>query len=580
MRLQVQNLNGYLGYFYTMTTMKTNTDKPYSHVRFSRIWVGVCCLIFAIIGGAEQSSAYVDDVDELDLSVPLLYRLPKAPTVAKPVALHADEPVVPQVVVLEKSQEDWNSNWNQSGYWESDKIPNNVQNTIFIVGDGYNNKHEHISFRVRSDKSSQAQTQSFGVLGSNNSLYIGYKDGSCVGHETDSDYFSELKGILHLKGPSGNSDNPKPDYIKIENLVIGNGEIFQGAANAIVTLDGKLTVNGDAFIHIIADANTDTETRSLVILSEVHGNGNITIKDDDPTNKDKVSLMNISRGDNPFTGTITIAEDTHVILSGKNAFGSASSFINNGLLEIQADQSLSNITGSGKIVFADNCVLTLNCDQLSYMSVPENTTFGGENVTLLKTGDGTLQIVTEAGAAVRAESFVVSSGRLDMEGYFQGNLKVGGDTLPDGEIFSPGAPDPDDIATIGTANIEGELILYDSAILLMEIGGTEMDKNDQLIIDAQNITFNPGSVVKFELADNTTYQPKHDDVIKVKMPYLWNKDNVAFSSQAFILSYYDSETGIQYLGVNPNYVPEPSTWALLILGAAGMYFFARKKRLK
>ena len=94
--------------------------------------------------------------------------------------------------------------------------------------------------------------------------------------------------------------------------------------------------------------------------------------------------------------------------------------------------------------------------------------------------------------------------------------------------------------------------------------------------------------MEFVLDPTSGYEPEENDKIGVKMPKVdWT--NATFFSQYFTLSNYDELSGIQYLGVHPDSkvdpmeddippaVPEPSTWALLILGVAGLLYLRKRK---
>ena len=201
--------------------------------------------------------------------------------------------------------------------------------------------------------------------------------------------------------------------------------------------------------------------------------------------------------------------------------------------------------------------LTLNNDQL--------TKFIGSITAPIveKIGLDTLQLCFEAQDAVNIGSLVISSGRVDLKGYMSGGI-----TVYDDGIFSPGN-------SIGEATFGGGFILNEAgAMLLMEIGGTAASDNDQLTANLANTSFASGSVVQFALDADTNYTPSLGDVIEVTMPEVnWN--NVTFSSYYFTELGYDGTRGVQLLGVNPNAVPEPSTWALLALGV--VVLFLRKR---
>ena len=230
-----------------------------------------------------------------------------------------------------------------------------------------------------------------------------------------------------------------------------------------------------------------------------------------------------------------------------------------------ADVALNNLSGgslneSGQIAVSATLTvtgkLTLNNDQL--------TKFIGSITAPIveKTGLDTLQLCFDAQNAVNIGSLVVSSGRVDLKGYMQGGI-----TVNDG-IFSPGN-------SIGEATFGGGFILNEvGSMLLMEIGGTDAADNDQLTASLTDTRFASGSIVQFALDSESNYTPSLGDVIEVTMPEVnWN--DVTFSSYYFTELGYDGTRGVQLLGVNPNAVPEPSTWALLALGV--VVLFLRKR---
>ena len=181
--------------------------------------------------------------------------------------------------------------------------------------------------------------------------------------------------------------------------------------------------------------------------------------------------------------------------------------------------------------------------------------------TLTKTGEGTL-LINAAQGAVDVESLVVSSGRLDMKEYFKGDLEINNSAT-----FSPGN-------SIGPLYETGNFTLDAGATLLMEIGGTDAADNDQLIVSGTT-TYQDNSIIQFVLDSDSNYIPALGDVIEVTMPKIDDWSKVSFSSYFFTIKGY--EGGNVILGVNPNAVPEPSTWALLLLGAAGLLYVRKRK---
>lgn len=215
------------------------------------------------------------------------------------------------------------------------------------------------------------------------------------------------------------------------------------------------------------------------------------------------------------------------------------------------------VVANGTVTVEDGATVEYNVSNgtTKLLTVASANQISG-NGELVKTGDGTLQIYTESAGLVQAESFVVSSGRLDMQEFFSGTL-----TVEDDAQFSPGI-------SIGSLEINGDFDLAQYATLLMEIGGTDKDANDILTVSG-SVTYDPGAIVSFEVDSNSEYIPSIYDIVAVEMPEVdW--DIVTFSSSKFYPIRY--ENGIQYLGV---VVPEPSTWAMLILGVVGLMYWRK-----
>ena len=261
-------------------------------------------------------------------------------------------------------------------------------------------------------------------------------------------------------------------------------------------------------------------------------------------------------------GSIAMAENTAFkVTQGTVAFG-------------QTDVVLNNLSGDNGAIVVDG-VLTLNNDQLTkYVGAISAQ-------TIKKTGDETLQIYASAEGMVNASSFVVSSGRLDMKDYFTGTLEVG-ENLGNGSyttaLFSPGN-------SVGTLTVDGDYSLNPGSTLLLEIGKDDQGNviADKLIVNG-DAAFASGSIIDIVL-DNASSLVGGETFEGV----IITADNAAeiFDDvKAAIRSYYFTDIQVTQSGndislsarLDPNAVPEPSTWALLALGAAGLLYMRKRNK--
>ena len=207
------------------------------------------------------------------------------------------------------------------------------------------------------------------------------------------------------------------------------------------------------------------------------------------------------------------------------------------------------------------------------IDVPEGETYNfngsvAKNVNIVKKGAGTQQffIANLANAQLFSDSIVVNSGRLDMKEFFVGTLAVEADA-----VFSPGN-------SVGTLNLTGDFNL-NGGTLLMEINGPMEADSDQLIISG-DLNLNDGDIV---LQFVNGMMPNAEFAVVIDAD---NSDDPDFDILSHIDSYYFSNLNYDKNGaglwvlsgkIDANAVPEPSTWALLILGATGLLYW-RKRR--
>ena len=324
---------------------------------------------------------------------------------------------------------------------------------------------------------------------------------------------------------------------------------------------GTLNVNpAEGFTHTYSGAIADT-----VVINK-SGEGTMTLSGD----CNSIGSVTVGAGaldvafDNVATelniGSIAMAENTAFkVTQGTVTFG-------------QTDVLLNNLSGDNGAITVDG-VLTLNNDQLTkYVGAISAQ-------TIKKTGDETLQIYASAEGMVNASSFIVSSGRLDMKDYFTGTLEVG-ENLGNGSyttaVLSPGN-------SVGTLTVDGDYTLNPGSTLLIEIGKDEQGNvvADKLIVTG-DATFMPGSIIDIVLDDASSLVGGETfEGVIITANNIVSIDNVKAAIRSYYFDVQVTPEGNNIIRLSatldPNAVPEPSTWALLALGAAGLMYWRKRK---
>ena len=290
---------------------------------------------------------------------------------------------------------------------------------------------------------------------------------------------------------------------------------------------------------------------------------------------DTLSTLTIDNISQELTYNSSIAGNVALILTGtdtgkltltKAPEYTGSTTIEAGTLALTNGGTLYNLSGGsldagGQI--AAEATLDATGKDLTFVN-SETTKFIGsiKANSIEKTGDGTLQIYASAAGQVDAGHFLVSSGRLDMKEYYKGTMQV-----KSGATMSPGN-------SVGTLTIDGAFILDSAATLLIEQDATGMDK-----LTASSFTVSPDSVLELTYGGGTgsydiLVQNDGDFTGDYATDSFWNGLLTPGSAYYWNLSVNGN---VVTASIDPNAVPEPSTWALLVLGAAGLLYWRRRK---
>ncbi|MBQ2620349.1 MAG: autotransporter-associated beta strand repeat-containing protein [Thermoguttaceae bacterium] len=384
----------------------------------------------------------------------------------------------------------------------------------------------------------------------------------------------------------------------VSNATIAFGAKSGNAATVTSIINVEEITSSDKLVN---DNKSDLIISAIIKNPLINSDGTSTPS---PIEKTGAGTMELT-ADNTISGTTTISGGT-LKLTGDGTLGTSPVTVNNnGTLEIAYEDSskavnFSSVTmaegsslkvTSGKVTFGTDDValnnlsgedgtidvsgkLTLNNDQ------PTQYTGSIKADTIEKTGSETLKIYTGAEGLVEAQSFVISSGRIDLKGFMAGSITI------EDAVFSPGN-------SIGEATFTDDFILGSAAsMLLMEIGGENPDQNDSLIAGG-DLQFNDG-LIYLALTGNNTLN--HDDTFTAVLSGSSSGDDgFAEDLLSLVRSYnftdleyvqldesygeeYKDKFAIRGRYVDPNVVPEPSTWALLALGVAGLMYWRKRTR--
>ena len=275
------------------------------------------------------------------------------------------------------------------------------------------------------------------------------------------------------------------------------------------------------------------------------------------------------------SGEVEKTGDGTLTLSGDNTY-TGKTTVTDGKLTLTGNAVKAN----GSIDIADNATLEYNVPQgeKNLDFTQSNSTVSGGNV--IKTGAGTLKILATDGQ-FESNTFAVEAGELDFKGDYAGDLEV-----KSGATLSPGN-------SVGDLSVTGDVKIDARGTLLFEFSpyneNPDMQEFDTLAIanSSDELILDTNSIIKLFFTGNDASLWAAEGEYKL-VDDVGFADNITELSN--LLGNYRTMFGLEGradglyligLGVMPgpepgSGVPEPSTWALLILGVAGLLYWRKR----
>ena len=403
---------------------------------------------------------------------------------------------------------------------------------------------------------------------------ISLASGSNLGliHQSNSSVLTNLV-IGTLNGVSGSivraSGYVNADGTKYATITVGKGD-FAGVIGGSTTSHNKMSLikNTDGTLTLsgknVYVGGTDIQAGTIVLTGAgTLGTGAVTINSGSLEFKN--STANITA---PISGdgNIIVSSGTASLLGAVTQTGGSTTLANGTTLKIGNDSTVVNATLHNLSVSDENAQGIVTASGKLTLDNDQTTKYVGaiKAGSIEKTGEGVLQLYAAAEGLVNADSFVVSSGRLDMKEYFSGTLEIG-----DGAEFSPGN-------SVGTLNVNGTFKADAFSTLIFEQDASGMDS-----LSASSFDIDPNAEIQLDitaLIPGATY----DVIVNTSADGFTTEQgsesfwtNLLADGLPYYLNLSVVDNHIVRMQIDANAVPEPSTWALLVLGV--VVLFLRKR---
>lgn len=392
------------------------------------------------------------------------------------------------------------------------------------------------------------------------------------------------------------SGNTQKNGVNNDIYVSGNAKSVTFTGNGTYTLNGGINSPN---LNIENSANVSFENNAVNAFINVEISGQQTQAsfgaNTTTTSTGTVSVSNTAEGNVTFRGTQNFANLE--ITNGAAAFDSTSK---NTAKQVTISGAASKVTFSGTkndfdtLTFNNGATATFGAETVNtsdLVTVTGNTT----QVTFQGTPDFTRMVVQNRGTAVLAIDTtnqidaleVATGGTVEIQTTPAGSATITGDILvQSGGIVNVSDKDAKLIVTgdvSGAKNAHMNLAIYNTmeqanqwyyGVAGQTLQAASLSGEGGIVVNASGFKYHDEterySLITITGAGNGYTLEEYEELIT--LPFAW------FGELGAIIDVNGVEYSKEFniFKIDGDKVPEPSTWALLILGAIGLAFYRRK----